>query len=247
MLLLVSTVEAKSTNKLNSKTGYYGHRYSRPVTFVEKGVKFYIYLDGEMDFEIMQRPTYYGTNSYYGNSYYRGKSKNRKNGARHSNSKTKRHGISDNFIHYDYHGRINRIGNTHIAYNYFDQVVRINGIFITYRHHDVTRVGQLRIVRTRYGDLRYIGSVKPRYYYHSGYYSNFYNDYFYDDFIYDWNDDFFENDDFFNEYEQFQEDDDFYYYRSKRKQTKRGKTGKAEKKQKLIKRRKAKKPTNQNK
>ena len=233
--LLVSTitVEANNINTSNRKFGSFNRYHQRPVTFQERNIFFYVYPNGDLDFELN---TY--SNSYYGSSYYyRG---NRKQNARIKHSSKKRysrHYGHHNYIAYDYYGRVKRIGNTFIRYDFYGRVIAINGITISYRHNRLSRVGNLRIVIDRYGHIRYIGSVKPRYHY----YYSYYNDYFYDNYVYEYDDDFFSNDDFEDNYEYFEEDENFYYYRSKNKHTKKGKNGKNESKQRLIKRRKSKK------
>ena len=238
-LLLVSTitVEANNTNKPNSKFGNYGRYHQRPVTFIERNIKFYVYLNGDLDFEINPyRGGYYGATEYY----YKGKRKQTarkrfKASGKHQNNRYPEYSN----IHYDYYGRINRIGSVFIHYDYYGKVVAVNHITMSYRHYRLIRVGQLRILRGRYGSIRYIGSVKPRHYH----YSNYYHDYYYDDDVYEYDDDFFDDDDFEDDYEYFEEDEDYYYYRSKNKSAGFNKNGKKEKKQKIIKR---KKPSKRN-
>ncbi|HFS67239.1 MAG TPA: hypothetical protein ENK67_03410 [Flavobacteriia bacterium] len=234
LVILVSTitVEANSTNQSNLKLGSYDRYHQRPVTFMERNVKFYIYLNGDLDFDLRSHQNgYYGASDYY----YKG---NRKSKSRKNKKSVKRypnygHGPS-NFIQYDYYGRVKRIGNTFIHYDFYGRVVSVNRIRITYRHHLLSRVGNLKVLRNRYGQIRFIGSVKPRYQSTPWYY----NDYYYDDYIYDYEDGFFYQNDFEDDYEYFEEDDDFYYYRSKNKHARTGKNGAKQMKQKMIKRRK---------
>jgi len=187
LMILVSTisVEANSTNKTNLKIGNYGRYHQRPVTFVERNVKFYIYQNGDLDFDV----NYYRNGNYGAsdNYYYYG---NRKSNSRSRNTKkhhsNRHYGYHSGYIQYDYYGRVIRIGSTFIHYDYYGKVIAINSIRISYRHHRLYRVGNLRIIVDRYGHTRYIGSVKPRHYH----YHSYYNDYFYDDYIYNYEDDF---------------------------------------------------------
>jgi hypothetical protein len=239
LLILVSTisVEANSTNKTNLKIGNYGRYHQRPVTFVERNVKFYIYQNGDLDFDINSYQNgYYGASDNYNNYGNRKSNSRSRNTKKHHSDRY--YGHHSDYIQYDYYGRAKRIGSTFIHYDYYGKVIAINAISISYRHHRLYRVGNLRIIVDRYGHTRYIGSVKPRHYH----YQSYYNDYFYNNYIYNYEDDFFYNDDFEDDYDFFDEDDDFYYYRSKDKHTKRSKNGRKEMKQKLIKRRK---PTNE--
>jgi len=227
VLMMVSTVEAKTSNKQpNSKWDYNYH--DEPISFKERGIKFYIFPDGEMDFNIHGND--YGTTTEY---YYKGnKSK--------SNARS-RNGRRGTKVVRDYRGRVIRVGRVFINYNYRGNVSRVGTVFVSYRRNRMTRVGGLRIIHTRYG-MRYVGSVKPRrHHYNTGYYEDyyddFYDDYFYDDYVYDFDDNFFDDDDFDDDYEQFNEDDDYYYYRSKAKTNKKSK-GKSVSKQKMLKRKK---------
>jgi len=221
--MMVSTVIANSSNKPNSKWDY-GFHEAESISFMERGIKFYIFPDGEMDFDIHANEQ--GTTTEY---YY----KSSRNNARHS----QRRGTK---VVRDYRGRIIRVGRVFINYNYRNQISRIGSVFIRYRRELMTKVGGMQIVYNRYGEVRYIGAVKHNYYhnYYSNYYHNYYQDYYYDNYVYSYNDHFF-NDDFFNDYEQINEDENYYYYRSKGKINKR-KNGKIESKQKMIKRKKQK-------
>ncbi len=234
LLILVSafTVEANITNKPNSKFGNFRPHRNRPVIFKEHNITFYVFQNGDLDFKLNPYTDEY--HSYYGatDNYYRSK---RKNSSRKRYSSTNKHHSYYNYVKYDYYGRVRSIGNTFIHYNFYGRVIAINGIGISYRRNRLSRVGNLRIVIDRNGNIQFIGNVKPRYY---PYYSNYY---FYDDFIYDYNDDFFYDSNFEEDYDFFEEDEGFYYYRSKYKHTKTRKNGKNERKQKIIKRRKPKK------
>ena len=230
--MMVSTVEANTSNEQPDNKWDYNYNSDEPISFKERGIQFFIFPDGEMDFDIHGND--YGTTTEY---YYKGAQNKGRSGARNG-----RHGTK---VVRDYRGRVIRVGRVFINYNYKGNVSRVGSVFISYRRNRMTKVGGLRIIHDRYG-VRYVGSVKPRFNYNTGYYSNhyynnFYNDYFYDDYVYNYEDDFFHGNDFFNDYEQFNEDDDYFYYRSKGKTTRRGKKGKTASKQKMIKRKKIKK------
>ncbi len=215
MLMMVSTVEASDGVKTNSKKDYFNRYRVKPIQFFEKGIKFYVYPDGEFDFNTNARRGRFTTQYVY------------RNGRRYK----KRVPYSRVRISRDYDGRIRRIGNTFINYNRFGKVSRIGSIFIDYKRRKMTRVGGLRIKYDHYGNVRYFGQVKYRY--------NRFNraDRFIAS-IFDYNDDFFFNDDFYDEYEDYGEDDDYFYYKSKK-----GKKGykKGHENGKIIKRKKLKK------
>jgi len=191
MLMMVSTVEATDGANTNSKKGYYDRYGAKSIQFMERGIKFFVFPNGELDFNTNTRARY-ATQYVY------------RNGRRY---KTKVP-FSRVRISRDYYGRIKSIGNTYINYNRFGKVSRVGSVFIDYRHRKMTRVGGLQIKYDRFGNVRYFGQVKPRYRYGR-------NNFRFSDFIYDYDDDFFHNDGFYNDYEDFGEDDDYYYYKSK--------------------------------
>lgn len=222
VLMMVTTVKASISKKQSSKWDYNFHD-AEPISFNERGIKFYIFPDGEMDFDIHAND--YGTTTEY---YYRGpENKSRRNSRYNRGTKVVK----------DYRGRIIRVGNVFINYNYKGQIRRVGSVSIGYRRSLMTRVGGLRLLYDRFGNIRYRGQVKHRY--SNSYYQNYYSNYFYNNYEYSYNDDFFNHNNFSNNYEQFNEDENYYYYRSKGT-TSKIKNGKREVKQKMIKRKKLK-------
>jgi hypothetical protein len=114
MLLLVSTVEAKN-NSLESNKGIDKSTYHRPITFQENGVKFYVFANGDVEFQKNRR---YTSN----HTYYRGR-----NGSRYYNSSPRRI-----LVRYDRRGNLMRVGNVHLPYNYFGQVTQIGTVPVFY-------------------------------------------------------------------------------------------------------------------
>lgn len=225
MLMMVTTVTANTSKEQPNSKWDYNYHDEEPISFTERGIKFFIFPDGEMDFDIHAND--YGTTTEY---YY----KSKRNNARNRNQRGTK-------VVRDYRGRVIRVGRVFINYNYKNKISRVGSIFISYRRNLMTRIGSLRLVYDRYGDVRYIGQVKYQYHtgYYNNYYSSYYNNYFYDNYVYSYHDDFFSNDDFSSQYEQFNEDEDYYYYRSKGV-TSKMKNGKKEVKKKMIKRKKDK-------
>lgn len=189
LLMMVSTVEATIGTKPNSKKGYFITNNIRPIQFTERGIDFYIYADGSLDFNTYSR---YRTQYYY------------RNGRRYE----KRNAYRGVRIDRDFYGRVRSVGNVFINYNHYGKVSRVGSVFVDYyRGRRLRRVGGLQIEYSRYG-VRYYGQVKPTW--HRNYR-------FDDDYIYDYDDDFFFEDDFFDNYEEYDEDDSYYYYKSKGK------------------------------
>ena len=208
MLMMVSTAEAIEGIKPNSKKGYYNYVGARPIKFMERGIQFYIFPNGDVDFN---------TRSHFRTQYYYRNGRRYKKRTPHNRVRVQR----------DYRGRVKRVGNVSINYNYFGNVTRVGSVFIDYqRGRRLTRVGGLRIKYDRYGRVRYFGNVKHQW--NNRFASD---DYYFDGFIYDYDDDFFYRDSFYDDYQEFDEDDDYFYYKSKK-----GKKGL--KKGKIIKRKK---------
>jgi hypothetical protein len=189
MLMMVSTVEAKDGVKTNSKKDYNDRYGARSIQFMERGVKFYVFPNGEIDFNTRKK--------FKSQYYYR-------NGRRYK-KRIPRRGIN---IDRDYSGKVRRVGNVFINYNRFGKVSRVGSVYVDYRHRRMTRVGGLQISYDRYGNRHYYGQVKPRYNVHLG------SDRFIGS-VFNYNDSFFYDNSFYNDYEDYGEDDDYYYYKSK--------------------------------
>ena len=203
--MMVSTVEATDGAKTNSKKGYSDRYGARSIEFMERGIKFYVFPNGEIDFN--------SHNKFKSQYYYR-------NGHRYKKRIPMR-GIS---IDRDYNGRVRRVGKVFINYNRFGKVSRVGSVNIDYSHRRMTQVGGLQINYDRFGNKHYYGQVKPRYniHLHSGHFTGS---------IFNYNDNFFYDHDFYNDYEDYGEDDDYYYYKSKsnKKDSKKGKVIKRKK------------------
>lgn len=209
MFMMVSTAEAINGKTSNSKPGYYSYYKAKPIQFVEKGIKFFIYPNGDLDFNTQTRSRF--TTQYVYT-----------NGRRY----TKRVPFSKVRISRDHYGRVKRVGSVFINYNRFGKVSKVGSIFIDYHHRKLARVGGLHIKYNRYGGIRYVGHVKSRYSHRT--YNHLYNG-----MIFDYYDTYFYNDDFYNNFDDYDEDDDYYYYKSKKgKGSKQGKIIKRKKVQK---------------
>ena len=223
LFMMVSIFGAtESKTPAHGVVGFNNNYYSDDVIeFRERGIKFYVFLDGTFDFNTSETAEV----DYVYKS---------RRGRRHTEPRGLR-------IERDYNGRIRRIGHVFINYSYRNQVKRIGSVFIKYRNRRMTSVGNLDIHYTRYG-VHLVGDVKrPSHYY--GYYN--YNPYYsygwssfndwdsWDAWEYGYYDPFFDNDDFDHNYESFDEDEEYYYYKSKAPK------GKKASKRQIIKRKKA--------
>ena len=147
-------------------------RNSEPIVFTERGVEFFIFPDGQLDFNT--RPSN-GRDHYY-KSNSRG-DVNRTYGAP-QNSKNKNYGVK---VLHDNSGRVRQVGNVFINYDSNDRVKRVGSVYMAYSRYALEQVGGLQIMYNRKGQIvNTIGSVNggKAYAYNQNNYGN--NDYAYD-------------------------------------------------------------------
>ncbi|RTY82688.1 hypothetical protein EKL99_08265 [Flavobacterium sp. ZB4P23] len=163
-------------------------RDADPIVFTERGIEFFIFPDGQLDFNT--RPTI-GRDIYYKSS--------RKNGV------NKTHGVPGNVrngnygvkVAHDNMGRVRQVGNVFINYDSNDRIKRVGSVYMTYNRFALERVGGLEIIYNRHGQIvETVGAVKGGRSYQYGQNRN----------DRDYDNDFGGN--------QNSEDDDSYYYRT---------------------------------
>ena len=133
---IMSFVAVSANDKnMSTKKNTIIYRYDEAVTFIEKGVKFHVFLNGDFEFE--------NPNREYNNRRYR-------------NNKLR--------IDRDYKGRIKRIGVNYIRYDFRGNVTRIGNIRIYYRRGFIRKIGDLKISYNTWGDPYFYGNVHRDYY-----------------------------------------------------------------------------------
>ncbi|PQJ72323.1 hypothetical protein [Polaribacter butkevichii] len=184
MFLMTSTIEA--TNSKESATNIrYNYAYENAVNFEERGIEFFIFTNGEFDFNTQFNDSYY---DYNGNRI-----------RRESNIR----------IYRDYRGRIERIGNSSVNYDHYGNVTRIGNVFMRYHRGRLTEVGHLKIRYDAWGNPNFYGNVKDNYYSYNGLRINLnIGD------IFDYNHAYFSHRDFSRNYSKIREDRNYYYYRA---------------------------------
>ena len=178
---LVNANEFTSPTKKNT----FLNQYDEAVTFVEKGIQFHVFLNGDFDFNTLTRNSRYY--NYNGNTY--------------SNKSLR--------IVRDYKGRIKRIGRNYIRYNYKGDVTRIGNIKLYYKRGLLRRVGDLEVSYNRWGEPYFYGNVNR----YSNYDADFYFSLNFGS-VYSYNDRFFYNRSFKNNYIKYREDKNYYYYKA---------------------------------
>lgn len=137
------------------------YNLDEPISFTERGIVFFVFLNGEFDFNT--RP-----NDNQGNYYYKSIGKR---GLVTSEKRIENYGVR---IEQDSYGRVRRIGNTFINYDNRDRVSRIGSVYMSYNRFTLTQIGGLRIMYNHRGDIvSLFGSVKG--YCETSPTNNFYN------------------------------------------------------------------------
>jgi hypothetical protein len=162
-------------------------RNADPIVFTERGIEFFVFPDGQLDFNTRPNTS--------GDMYYKSKGKNGANktyGAPGNNRKGN-YGVR---VEHDHMGRVRQVGNVFINYDANDRVKRIGSVYMTYNRYALERVGGLEIMYNRRGQIvDIVGAVKGDSGYAYGQSYNQNNDYGYDN-------------------NQNTNDDDHYYYRT---------------------------------
>lgn len=127
-------------------------RNADPIVFVERGVEFYIFPDGQFDFN---------THPSTGDMYYkqgRRTSAVNKTYGKNANVQSRNYGVK---VEHDNRGRVRRVGNVMINYDANDRVKRVGSVYMTYNRYALDRVGDLQIIYNRRGQIvDIVGAVK---------------------------------------------------------------------------------------
>jgi hypothetical protein len=122
------------------------YSFSEPISFTERGIEFFVFPNGEFDFNT--RPD--DSNGDY--NY------------RKAGNKTAERCNPSNFgvvIEQDSFGRVRRVGNTFINYDYADRVSRIGSVYMKYNRYALSQIGGMKLVYNRQGEIvDTYGSIK---------------------------------------------------------------------------------------
>ena len=128
------------------------YKRAKPIVFIERGVEFFLFPDGQLDFNA--RPTT-GRDMYYNSNSRR--DANRTYVAANP-YKNKNYGVN---VDYDKRGRIKRVGDVAISYDSYDRVKRVGSVYMTYNRYVLEQVGGLKIIYNRRGQIvDTVGAVK---------------------------------------------------------------------------------------
>lgn len=149
ILLTTSFANAQENRCLNASDSRISINKNEPISFMEKGIEFFVFQNGDFDFNT--RP-----NNNEGSFYF--KSAGRR--VTTSERRSPNYGV---LIEQDNFGRIRRIGNTFINYDINNRVTRIGTVFMKYDRFALTQVGGMKLIYNRFGDLvDTVGNIKGR-------------------------------------------------------------------------------------
>lgn len=156
LLGTASTMAATVEDKVAMRNAY---KYNNSFIFVENGVTFSVYPDGEFDFYI-DNSVNIGANVNFG-----------------STNVTFNSGYDYNpYVQYDDYGAVIQVQNVPVIYDYYGRVNQIGGVNVWYRNGRVRRVGGMSVYYNNRGYYsHYTGyvNVYNQYYTYNPYYSYF--------------------------------------------------------------------------
>jgi len=160
---LLNATEVRNTSIENSMS----FNFDEPISFNERGIEFFVFLNGEFDFNT--RP-----DDSEGDYFY-------KTAGKRGNGQEKRTMNYGTRIEHDSFGRVRRVGNTFINYDSRDRVSRIGSVYMRYNRVGLTQIGGMKIIYNRRGGvIDTIGNIKN--YRNSGFAYNNYNYYNHDNY-----------------------------------------------------------------
>jgi hypothetical protein len=168
-IFLIGSGVANATER-NNKISPVDFRNANPIVFTERGVEFYVFPDGQFDFNT--RPS-------NGDMYYKSGRRNGPNKTYGSpaNGQNRNYGVK---VEHDYTGKVRRIGNVFINYDANDRIKRVGSVYMTYNRYALTQVGGLQIIYNRRGQIvDFYGTVNGERNYQFGQKNNDYNDHDY--------------------------------------------------------------------
>jgi hypothetical protein len=170
-IFLMGGIVANAADR-NDRRSPVDFRNADPIVFVERGVEFYIFADGQFDFNT--RPS---NDEMYYKSGRRTSAVNRTYG-RNANVQNRNYGVK---VEHDNRGRVRRVGNVMINYDANDRVKRVGSVYMAYNRYALDRVGNLQIIYNRRGQIvDIVGAVKGSRVYQYSQNNNDYNDRDYD-------------------------------------------------------------------
>jgi hypothetical protein len=156
-IFLIGGGVANATEKINfshERKFPVDFRNAEPIVFTERGIEFFVFPDGQFDFNTHLST---GSDMYYKST--RTSAVNKTYGAP-TNFRNGNYGVK---VEHDNSGKVRRIGNVFINYDSNDRIKRVGSVYMSYNRYALEQVGGLQIIYNRRGQIvDIIGSVKGR-------------------------------------------------------------------------------------
>lgn len=125
------------SDRTNNRGYSIDYRDAEPIVFIERGVEFMLFPNGEFDFNTSptMQPRTNGTYGAPRSGVYYG---------------TSARGVK---VEHDNFGRVRRIGNVYINYDGYGRVKRVGTVYMSYNSFALTKVGNMRITYDRRGRI----------------------------------------------------------------------------------------------
>ena len=147
-IFLFGGVGANASGR-NKRMAPVDFRNADPIVFMERGVEFYIFADGQFDFNT--RPS-------NGDVYYKSGRRNVENRYRNrDNFQNRNYGVK---VERDNMGRVRSVGNVFVNYDAYGRIKRVGSVYMNYNRYALDRVGGLQIIYNRRGQIvDFVGAV----------------------------------------------------------------------------------------
>jgi hypothetical protein len=141
-IFLFGSIVANAADRDHKKSPV-DFRNAVPIVFTERGIQFFLFADGQFDFNT--RPS---TSQVYYKSGRR--SVPNDNYGSNGNSQKWNNGVE---IEHDRSGKVRRIGNVFLNYDSRNRIKRIGTVYMDYNRFGLTQVGGLRIVYNQHRQI----------------------------------------------------------------------------------------------
>ncbi|MFT7351104.1 MAG: hypothetical protein ACI9XR_000839 [Flavobacterium sp.] len=160
-VLLIGNLANANETKIISKVKAVNYYENEPLSFIERGIEFFVFPNGDFDFNT--RP-----DDSQGN--YQFKTAGRRSTEVNRGNRPINYGV---LIEQDSFGRVRRVGNTFINYDFSDRVTRIGTVYMQYNRFALDQIGNMRLIYNRHGQIvNTVGNIKGNRYQGYAYQNN---------------------------------------------------------------------------
>lgn len=135
LVLTGFTATATTTEKISFKESTFSRGYGNSFIFVEDGIEFSIFRDGQFDFNILRNNSRLNVSIGSPNVNISFNSGYNYNAYVQYDEYGAIIQIENTPIYYDYYGRVNQIGRVNISYNHYGHLNRVGGLHVYYNRN----------------------------------------------------------------------------------------------------------------